>query len=61
MGGDRPFDPARKARRQQTHSKRTRGGERADLHPQHRMPLGSAAQGPAAPEHRQRLLPPLGV
>src|SRR6478609_3023916 len=40
--------PAGQTWRQQAHGERARGGERADVHPQHRLPVAGYPQGPDA-------------
>src|SRR3954452_24172675 len=60
MGGHRPADPPGEARRQQADDRWAGGGERGDVHPLHRLPMGGAAEGPAAAEHGGRLPAALG-
>src|SRR5215208_8136182 len=48
--------PAGQTWRQQAHGERARGGERADVHPQHRLPVAGYPQGPAAALDGVRLL-----
>ena len=55
-----PLDPTREARRQHADGRWARGGRRGDVHPLHRLPVGGAAEGPAAAQHRGRLLAALG-
>jgi hypothetical protein len=61
MGIDRGVDPGGQARRQQTHGRRAGGGQRGDVHPQQRLPMGGAAKGFAATQHGERLFPALGL
>jgi len=53
--------PSHAARRQQADGGRARYRQRSDVHPQHRLPVGIAAEGPSAAQHGERLFPPLGL
>lgn len=44
-GRYRAADPARQARRQQAYRRRARGGQRADVRPQHRLRVGGRCPG----------------
>src|ERR1700712_4578737 len=61
MGPDRAADPAGQAGRQQEDRGRASGRRWADVYPQHGLPVGAAAERPAAAQHRQRLLQALGL
>ena len=55
----KPLIPPAKPRGQQTDDRCARGRQRFDVHPQHGVPMGVAAQGFATAQHGQRLLLPL--
>ena len=55
-----PLIPAGEAGRQQADDRRARRAERGDVHPVHRLPVGGAAEGPAAAQHGERLPAALG-
>ena len=61
MGAGRAGDPAGQAWRQQADGGRARGGQRADVCPEHRLPVARDPEGPAAAQHGERLLLPLGA
>src|SRR5271165_393327 len=61
MGADRSDDSASQAWRQQADGRRARGRQRADVCPEHRLSVGCVAEGSAAAQHGERLLPPLGL
>src|SRR5947209_6068874 len=61
MGPDRAADPAGQAGRQQADRGRASGRRWAHVYPQHGLPVGAAAERPAAAQHRQRLLQALGL
>ena len=48
--------PAGQHRGNRAHGERARGGERADVHPRHRLPVAGYPQGPAAALDDLRLL-----
>lgn len=53
-----PLIPAGQARRQKAHGGRAGGRQRVDVYPLDGLPMGLAAQGPAAAQHGERLEPP---
>ncbi len=59
MVGDWTIDPARQTRRQQANGRRARGGERADVYPEHGLPVGVVAEGFAAAQHGEWLFLPV--
>src|ERR671916_1614117 len=61
MAGGQAADPARPARRPPAHGARARGAERDRPPALDRLPVGHAAEGPAAEEHGPGLLLALGL
>ena len=56
-----PLIPPAKQRRQQADGRCARGGQRRDVHPEHRLPVALDPEGPAAAQHGARLFRPLGL
>src|SRR6185437_8810096 len=60
MGADRSANPAGEEGWQQTDGRCSGCGRWRYVHPEHRLPVGSAAEGPAAAQYGERLSAALG-